>query len=291
MITFSLVISSCTTSRYSTHYTELPDSRLLVDSSYRCVAHELPSTWDAVLKVSFEKVTRYEYQEVKKEFKEMNNKQTRGVGWGTMLTGAIIGGAVAMGGTDEDGFYREPNPDAGRGIIIGSLILGGILAMIPDSKEEVSSSVTRQLFEDNEAIDEQDSVYTIWSNIHPEKEITRVLKDEVLVLDVVTDLGLDYIENRDSIQVYFKSHWDENLTYTVDFLASDFLKRYLNMNNVSDSISLYQAPTTNAPILGYFMKGDDLEFIEKKQQWNKAKWKERTVYLKSEDMGYFFARE
>lgn len=286
-----LMLGACSITHYSTQISELPGTRILLDSSYRCVAHELPSTWHTELTVSFEKVTQYEFQELRKEFQERDYKKTRSAGWGTMLTGALIGGAVALGGTDEDGFYTEPNPEAGKGILIGSLVVGGILAIVPNSKDEVSSSVSRQRYEENEAIDKEDSVYTVWSNVYPENEIVRTLVDEEIELDVVTDLGLDYVENRDSIQVYFKSHWDENLIYTVDFQASDYLKRYLNANAITDSLSLYQAPTINSPIIGYLSKGDDLVFIEEKEQWYKAKWDNRMVYIKTDRIGYFFAGE
>ncbi len=291
LIALSQIFSACSTTSYITQTSEVPDSRKLMDSSYRCVVHELPIFWDTELTVSFEKVRQYEFQELKREIKQMDYKQTRGAGWGTMLTGALLGGAVALGGTDEDGFYTEPNPEAGRNILIGGLIVGGILALVQDSKEQVSASVIHLTEEENESIDDQDSVYTIWSNVYPDKEISRSLVNEEIRLDVVTDLGLGYIENRDSIQIYFKSHWDENLVYTVDFRASDYLKRYFNTSKVLGDSPLYQAPTTNSPIIGYLSKGDDLTFVEEKEQWYKAKWNNRLVYLKTDYIDYFFAGE
>lgn len=288
-IALSLIISSCTTTRYSTKISVVPDSRKLLSSYYNCTVHRLPSSWDTGLTVSFEKVNQYQLQEQKKEFKEMDNKETRIAGWCTILLGALVGGAVAAGGTDENGNYIEPDPETGKGILVGGLLLGGVLAIIPDSKTEVSSSISNAKHEEYEFIQDQDSVYTVWSSIYPEKVISRTLINEEINLDVVTDLGLDYVANEDSIKVYFKSNLDETLIYTVDFLASDYLTRYLNTNEVGDSIFLYQAPTINSPIIYHLKKGDDLELIEKKEEWYKVKWNERTVYLKAESIEYFFA--
>lgn len=260
-----------------------------MDSTYRCVVHELPTAWDPELTVSFEKVNRYTFQELTKEVEETDLSETRVTGVVTMLGGALLAGAVALGGTDEDGNYVEPNPEAGKGILIGSLVLGGVLSLVQDSKEEISSEITTELIEENEAIDLQDTVYSIWSSIFPEKVIARPLKDEEIQLDVVTDLGLDYVENKDSIQVFFKSHWDENLVYTVDFPASDYLERYLKVSELTDSIALYQAPTKFAPVVGYLAKGDEAAFVEEKEQWYKVSWNDRQVYLKSDEISYFFA--
>jgi len=243
------------------------------------------------LSVSFEKINLYEIQQQQKEYKEIDNQETRIAGWGTMIFGALLGGAVALGGNDDDGNHIDPNPELGKGIIIGGLILGGVLAIIPDSKAEISSSTTSQKHETYEPIQQQDSLYTIWSNIYPEKVISKTLVNERINLDVVADLGLDYVEKEDSIKVYFQSNWDETLLYTVGFPANRYLKRYLNTNTVSDSITLHQAPTTNSPVVGYLTKGDNLEFVEKVKMWNKAMWNERVVYLKAEDVEYFYANQ
>ncbi|MDW3194988.1 MAG: SH3 domain-containing protein [Cytophagales bacterium] len=291
MVAITLFISSCTTMRNSTQTTEIPDSRMFLDSTYRCVVHELPTSWDPELTVSFEKVTQYEFQELITEFEEADNGETRVAGGVTMLTGALLAGIVALGGEDDDGNYIEPNPEAGKGILIGGLVLGGIMAIIPDSKKKISSSVSTKTLEENEAINDQDSVYSVWSNVKAGEAIRRTLVDDEIELDVIEDLGLDYVENKDSIQVYFKSHWDENLLYTVDFFASDYLKRYLNTNAVGDSIAMHQAPASNAPIVGYLGKGDELEFVEEQEDWYKAEWKGRNVYLKTDSIGYFYARE
>ena len=219
----------------------------------------------------------------------MDNHGTRTGGWMTMLTGAALAGTVALGGEDDYGNYTEPNPEAGKGILIAGLALGTILAIIPDSKQEISSSVTTRLYDEYVSINDHDTLYTVWSNVYPNKVIRRSLVNEEINLNVATDLALDYVENRDSIQVYFKSNWDENLVYTVDFLASDYLKRYLKVTEVSDSITLYQAPNVNSPVIGYLKKGDNVAFIEKKQQWYKVTWNERKVFLKSDGIDYFFA--
>lgn len=289
MIALSQIIYSCTTTRFTTKISEVPDSRKLVKSHFNCTVHELPSAENRGLTVSFEKINLYEFQEQETEFKEMDNSGTRVGGLCTILVGSLLGGAVALGGTDEDGNHFEPNPEAGKGIFIGGLILGGILTITPDSKKQVSSATTSRKYEEYEPIQDQDSIYTIWSSIYPEKTISRTLVNEEIELDVVTDLGLDYVENKDSIQVYFRSNMDETLIYTVDFLASDYLKRYLNVSDVSDSLFLYQAPTINAPIVGHFTKGDDLAYVESKQEWYKVIWNNRMVYLKAQGIGYFFA--
>lgn len=288
-ITLSLMVSSCTTTRYHTQIAEVPDSRKLLHSYYNCTVHELPSANHTELVVSFEKAGQYELQEEKKEIQELDNRETRIAGWCTMLLGALFGGIVALGGTDDDGNTIDPNPEAGKGILIGSLILGGLMAIIPDSKKEISSTVTSRKYDEYEPIAPQDSLYAIWSSIYPENIIQRALVHEKLRVDVVADLGLDYVENQDSIQVYFKSNWDESLVYKVDFLASDYLIRYLNVKDLQDSISLYQAPTTQAPVIGHLSKGDHLEFIEVKEEWYKARWNQRQVYLKAEWVDYFFA--
>lgn len=291
MVAITLFTSSCTTIHNTSKTTEIPDSRKFMDSTYRCVVHELPTSWDPELTVSFEKVTQYELQELISKYEEADNGETRAAGWATILTGAAIGGLVALGGEDEDGNYIEPNPEAGKGIFIGGLVLGGIMAIVPDSKKKISSSVATRTYEENEAIDQQDSVYTVWTNVESGKSIRRTLVDDEIQLDVIEHLGLDYVENKDSIQVYFKSHWDENLVYTVDFLASDYLKRYLNTNIIGDSTTLHQAPASNAPIVGYLTKGDDLEFVDEQEEWYKAEWNDRTVYLKTDEIGYFYARQ
>lgn len=289
MIALSQIIYSCTTTRYTTNVSEVPDSRKLINSHFNCTVHELPSSENKGLTVSFEKINQYEFQEEEKEFKEMDNSGTRGGGLCTILFGSLLGGAVALGGTDEDGNQFEPNPDAGKGIFIGGLILGGILAITPDSKTQVSSVITSKKYEAYEPIQDQDSVYTIWSSIYPEKRVRRTLVNEEIELDVVTDLGLDYVENRDSIKVYFRSNLDETLIYTVDFRASDYLKQYLKVSGVSDSVSLYQAPTTNAPVIGHLTNSDDLTYVETKQDWYKVIWNNRMVYLRAQGIDYFFA--
>ena len=291
IIAISLIICSCSTTRYRTKVSAVPNSRKLLSSYYSCKVTRLPSVRDTELTVSFEKVNQYELLEQKRKVKEIDNQGTRLGGWVTMGLGALIGGIVAVGGNDDDGNYIEPNPGAGKGILIGSLLLGGIMAIIPNSSEELSSTTTSLKYEAYESIQDQDSVYTIWSNIYPQKVISRTLVNEELNLDVVTDLGLNYFENEDSIQVYFKSHWDETLIYTVDFLASDYLKRYLNTNEMNDGISLYQAPTINAPVISQLRKGDVLEFLEKKGDWYKVLWNQRNVYLKAGSIGYFFASQ
>ena len=291
MIILSLMISSCTTTHFSTKTSEVPNSRKLLGSQYTCTVHEQPSTWDTELTVSFEKVNQYAVIEQRKKYRESDNSETRVAGLATILTGAVIGGLVALGGEDDDGNYIEPNPEAGRGIFIGGLVLGGILSIIPDSKTMVSSTRSNLTIEEDEPIQVQDSAYTIWSSIYPEKVISRTLEDDEINLDVVTDLGLDYVESTDSIQVYFKSKFDENLIYTVDFLASDYLTQYLNTNKVSDSIPLYQAPNINAPIVGQLIKGEEVKLKEKQEAWYKVEWMDRKVYLEAKSIDYFFATQ
>lgn len=292
LIILSLLLSSCgTTYYYSTKQFVVPNSRNMTDSYYNCKIYAEPTPEDPRLTVSFEKIALYEQKVQRQEFEEADNSETRMAGWCTILMGGLIGALVAAGGTDDDGNPIEPNPGAGKTIFFGGLIIGGLMAIIGDTKTEVSSHITSSEGKERIPLDDQDSTYTIWSSIYPENVISKTLINDEISLDVTSDLGLDYIENQDSVTVFFQSNLDEKVVYQVGIQASDYLTRYLQVNTISDSIALYQAPTTNAPIVGYVKRQDDLVFRDLSDNWYHAIWKFRKVYLREESIGYFYARE
>ncbi len=289
LLAISLTITSCSSSVYSTKTYAIPGSRTTLDSYYNCLVKALPSTFDTSLEVYFSKVTEYEVQEEKKVIKHTDHSGTRLGGICTMLVGSLTGALVAIGGTDEDGNYSEPDPELGRGIIVGSLVVGGLFALIPNSKSEVSSSINSQKHKRHEAA--KDTLYSVWSSVYPDRIIQKKTVNREVKLDVITDLGLDYIENTDSVKVYFKSNQDETLVYTVDFLASNYLKQYLNTKEINNKIPLHQAPTASSPIMGNLSEGDNLELLETRGRWYRVLWNGKKVYLASERIGYFFAKE
>lgn len=287
LISFGVILSSCHTTSYYTESQKILGTDKVFDSYYKCNVVSVPSHNQKKLAVEFSKNEIYGFDESRETIKKEDFSETRMGGLATMLSGALAGAIIAVGGENEDGSYSEPNPGAGKAILIGGLILGGLMVIIPNSKKTESIDTVTVKKERFERL--ADNTYQVWTNVNPDQIINKRSETSTIELDVIEDLGLDYFKGHDSVSVYFRPHGAPELTYDVKIGANEFLSKYIDTSSISDSIPVYQAPTLKSPVIGYLSPNEVTEYIMDKNDFYIIRWKSQMAYLPSQQVGYYYA--
>lgn len=283
----TFLITSCAETFYSTSSSQVVDSEKLLSQEEAIHIQLYPDRKHPQLTLAVDDVTLKRAQRAETITKHVDNSGTRIGGFVTIVLGGILALMISNGVYDEDtGTRSEPDPDAARSIFIGSLVLGAIMAIIPDSKKD--SVTTSWVNYEEHHLKPANQSYLIWSETDASHVVLKKTNEEgLLTVDLLEDLKLNYLENQDSVQISVKPSNRTGKIHTIHLNADLWLKR--TIYTIEERLNAYYAPSTSSPVAYSIPLGTMIKPLKKIKDWYKINFNGEVAYVHQESLKYHYA--